>query len=424
MEGDKRGGSNAFLPWLLCILMAIAWASVGIRYYRANPNASNAAAPNGPSTPPGEAPKDSAGNPIKKEAPKQIARNPDEPVLDMKGYIIPAHTISVSPIEVSGRIVRLEIEEGKSFKKDDVLAVIDDSSFRADRDEAKANWDSLIEKMREMKNGNRPEEIEQARAELLEAEANLKAAQLEWERYQGKKVDAIARKDFDTVESSYRGGLARVAKLRQSLRLMELGPREERVKGAIADVDAAKARLDRAEWRLKNCTIFSPVDGVILAKRAEIGSLINPVVGGVATSLCDIADLSDIEVDMEIQERDVSKVFDGQYCKIKADAFPERSYDGYVDRSMPIANRARGIVPIRIKVVVPPTEKQGKYLKPDMGVAVTFFNKRYDKWPNKWNVPVDPIPGSLAPAPAAEPKNTPPAVEPKNPTPSESKKAG
>ena len=99
------------------------------------------------------------------------------------------------------------------------------------------------------------------------------------------------------------------------------------------------------------------------------------IVGGVATNLCDIADLRKLEVDLEVQERDISRVKINQICKIKPDAFPDRNYEGYVERMMPVANRAKSVVPVRIKVVPRDDEKQGQYLKPEMSVTVTFGNK-------------------------------------------------
>ena len=157
--------------------------------------------------------------------------------------------------------------------------------------------------------------------------------------------------------------------------LVKLGPRKERIDAGQAEYEAAEARLRQSDWKLENCTIRSPVTGVILTKKAEIGSLINPVVGGVSTNLCDIADLRKLEVDLEVQERDIARVRLDQECRIKPDAYPAREYQGYVERMMPIANRAKSVVPVRIKVVPRDDEAQGQYLKPEMGVTVTFLNK-------------------------------------------------
>ena len=85
-----------------------------------------------------------------------------------------------------------------------------------------------------------------------------------------------------------------------------------------------------------------------------------------------MADLSDLEIDLSIQERDVARVFKDQKCKVRAEAYPERMYEGHVSRLMPIADRAKGAVPVRVKVVIPAAE-EGVYLKPEMGVNVSFL---------------------------------------------------
>src|SRR5207244_11793941 len=93
----------------------------------------------------------------------------------------------------------------------------------------------------------------------------------------------------------------------------------------------------------------------------------------VAASRAEMADLSDREVDLDITERDVAKVKKGMPCRIRAEAYPTRVYEGVVDRLMPIANRAKGAVPVRVKVRVPKDE-EGQYLKPEMGAVVAFLH--------------------------------------------------
>src|SRR5262249_8373972 len=128
------------------------------------------------------------------------------------------------------------------------------------------------------------------------------------------------------------------------------------------------------QWRLDNCVVRAPVTGTILTKKAEEGNIVNPVAFNISASLCEMADLSDLEVDLNIQERDIANVFKGQKCKLRPEAFPKREYDGFVSRLMPIADRAKGAVPVRVKVLVP-REEEGKFLKPEMSVTVSFFSK-------------------------------------------------
>ena len=71
-----------------------------------------------------------------------------------------------------------------------------------------------------------------------------------------------------------------------------------------------------------------PIDGTILKKNAEEGNLVNPIAMNGSFSLCDLADLSDLEVELTIEERDISKVAVGQKCKVRTEAYPDRIYEG------------------------------------------------------------------------------------------------
>src|SRR5205085_9422933 len=84
--------------------------------------------------------------------------------------------------------------------------------------------------------------------------------------------------------------------------------------------------------------------------------------------------LTDLEVDLEIQERDIRKMKQDYECVVRPDAYPERRYTARVSRIMPVANNARSVIPIRVKVRVPRSE-EGQFLKPQMGAEVTFFNR-------------------------------------------------
>jgi HlyD family secretion protein len=362
LDVPKAAGGTAWLPWLLCFFLAVGWAGFGIKWYRGIPAKTNEPAP------------DTAASPGTSAASKASAAE-DTVALEVKGYLIPTQSISISPIDVAGRVVELRIEEGMSFKKDDVLAKIDATPYEAQLAEAKAQMMAAKARLAELKAGSRPEEVEQARAELDDSKAQLDQAKREWQRFESQKTLSITTREYEQAEAAYLSGVKRVEAKQKAYDLARLGPRQEKIDAGQAEFEAAQARLKQAEWKLENCVIKSPVTGVILTKKAEIGSLINPVVGGVSTNLCDIADMRKLEVDLEVNERDIGRVKFDQACRVRADAYPNRDYEGYVERVMPVANRAKSIVPVRIKVVPRDDEKQGQYLKPEMGVTVTFLNR-------------------------------------------------
>ena len=368
----SRGGGSAWLPWTLCFLMAITWASFGIRAYTSGSLFKGSG--EGTSSP-GEATAKSEGGKGPK-APAGSTAAAGELMLDVKGNIVAAHQIQVSPIEVSGRIVKLFIEEGKAFKKGEVLAELDTTSYKADFDEAKAYLDSAESRLKELKE-SWPLEKEQAKAQLDESEALFSQYERDYTRFENlrKNNTSVAEKEYELAKFTFSTQTAKVAQMKFALKLIE-GPREHRIRTAEAEVGQARARFDRTKWRLDNCKIVAPVDGIILTKRAEVGNLVNALAMNTALNggICDMADLTDLEVDMEIEERDIHQVFVDQLCVVSAVAYPDVTYQARVARILPVANSSKAIIPVRVKVRVQRSE-EGKFLKPQMGAVVWFYKK-------------------------------------------------
>ena len=293
-------------------------------------------------------------------------------VLESKGYIIPAKQVLVSP-KVSGMLWKLDIVEGQLLAKGAVLAELEDTDYQADYDRTAAALEAARQRSDELRKGFRREEVEQAIAELSEAQEQLKQYSADWDRAATlSAAHALSTEVRDAAESRWKATQQRVRRLTLAKELMEQGPRDERKKVAEAEVREAAAELAKAKWRLDNCKIRAPISGTILKKNAEEGNIVNPIAFNGSYAICEMADLSDMEVDLSIQERDISKVFAGQKCQIRAEAFPGRVYEGVVSRLMPIADRAKGAVPVRVKITIP-KEEEGVYLKPEMGAIVSFF---------------------------------------------------
>jgi HlyD family secretion protein len=368
-EGRGRGGF-AWLPWTLCLLLAGGAGFLGYQLYAADrvvQELKDAAAAEASKAVKGTAP------PAGKSATPVAAAG--EVVLESKGYIIPAHQIQVSPL-VNGRILKLDIEEGKRVRKGEVLAEMEKVEYQAEVDRAKAALENALHKLALLRRSH-PQEIRQAEAELAESEAQVKQLRLEWERTRRLMQsggNAVAAREYEQAESSFRAMERRAERLRLAVELMKTGPRIDQIRAAEAEVRQAEATLTLAAWRLDNCTIRAPVTGTILKKNAEEGNIVNPVAFNISATLCDMADLADLEVELNVQERDIARVFKDQKCKVRAEAFPDRTYEGFVSRLMPIADRAKGAVPVRVKLAVP-REEEGVFLKPEMGAVVSFLKK-------------------------------------------------
>jgi HlyD family secretion protein len=374
-ENHRPSTAATLLPWGLCVILLGVAGAFGVRAYTITPAPTSA--PAADSTKKEEASSAGGGD---------LASSGDV-ALEAKGYITPVHTIQVSP-KVSGMLVDIHprLEEGARFKLGDILAKIEDVNYKSDYEHAKATL-ANAEQRYQQSLSNRPEEIDQARADLAESDANLEQLKLEMQRSTRLLgTPALAQKDYEADKYAYDAMVRHVEHLKASLRLMEQGPRKEVQAAAKADVDAAKADLEKADWVLKNCEIKAPTSGTILKKAAEKGNIVNPSAfsTGISASLCDMADLSDLEVDLKIQERDIAKVVKGQPCIAMPEAYQSdpgflkvhpKGYTGKVSRLMPTADRAQGAIPVRVKLDIPP-EEEGIYLKPDMGVIVQFLKSR------------------------------------------------
>ena len=352
-QESSRGSGQARIAWALVVVLAIAVAVLAVLLLqRGSPETPAAVAQEKPSA---ESQAASSGN---------IA-------LDSKGYIMPVQRILVSP-KVSGMIVKLDILEGRRVKKGAILAELEDIDYKADLAHAESFLESARQHLAEIV-AMWPREVGQAKAELERAKPDLAQLKADFERSHDLylKQKAVSQLDYELAESKYRQADQRVRSLEFALELLE-SSRGKKVAAAEADVRQAEADLVKARWRLDNCKIRAPIDGTILKKNAEEGNLVNPIAMNGSFSLCDLADLSDLEVELTIEERDISKVAPGQKCKIRTDAYPDRIYEGVVSRLMPIADRNKAAIPVRVKVAVP-REEEGIYLKPDMTAMVSFL---------------------------------------------------
>ncbi len=378
-ERNMQRRSTAMLAWTLVTILTVMTAVLGYREFERSGGDGTAGAAAATSA-------ESDGTTTSAEGAK-TAGTSAAPVadsgkiaLESKGYLIPAHQILVSP-KVSGMVTKLFVEEGMRVEKGQVLGELEKIDYEADLRRSRATLMLAMARRDLMRAGSREEEREQAHAELAEAERQVLQLKQEYTRnlaLRSKDKSLVSDSLFQEQESQYEAMIQKAKRLGFRRDQVVNGNRKEEIQATEAEVEQAHAEVVKAEWRLSNCTIRAPISGTVLKKNAEEGNIVNPVAFNGSFSLCDLADLSDLEVDLSIQERDVSKVYPRQICQIRSEAYPDRVYEGYVDRLMPIADRAKGAVPVRVKVKVAKSE-EGVYLKPDMSAVVTFLNTRVNE---------------------------------------------
>ena len=223
--------------------------------------------------------------------------------------------------------------------------------------------------------------LEKAKADITNWEAQIVLAKAELKRAtQAAAVSAAAQTDLDKAKSTLdvnHAQLAAARAARTSAETQEVAAKAE-LNAAEAELDAAKARRDESKRLLDSCKILAPITGTVLTKKADRGSLVNPLAfASTSGSLCEIADLSKMEVEIDVPERQITKVREKLDCLIAADANPDRPYRGYVDRIMPIADDSKNVIKVRVRVILPRGEAPGSFLKPKMSVTVTAYNREF-----------------------------------------------
>lgn len=185
---------------------------------------------------------------------------------------------------VGGRIVDILKDEGDAVAPGEIVARLDAEPSQNAVDQARAQVGQLTSRLEELKNGNRPEEIERARRNLAETEAALKNARLIYERQERLVADgAVARQDFDTARTSFQATQARHGAARAALDLLLAGARDEQIAQAESALEAARATLAQALVQLADTTLTASEAGVVLTRAVEPGSMVQA--GGTALTV-------------------------------------------------------------------------------------------------------------------------------------------
>lgn len=315
-----------------------------------------------------------ANVPVVKVAPVtfQSGLSPSEVVLTAGGYIVAHHTIQLSS-KIVGKVVWVGIEAGDNVKKGQVLVRIDDSEFRAQAGQARANLAAAQAKLKELEAGSRPEQIAASKATAERAEASLKNASLNLKRMHALFSNRIAsNQQFTDAESQYQVALAQYHNARQNYELVKVGPRIEDIQAQRAAVAQSRAAEDYAQTMLDACLIRSPIDGTVLERDVEAGEMVsNQNFGGntgVKASVATLANLNDLLAELDINESDFPHISMRQTCRVTADAYPDRVYTGYVYKIAPEADRQKATVQVKVKI-----EHPDGYLRPEMNTHVSFL---------------------------------------------------
>lgn len=298
------------------------------------------------------------------------ANAPEGVVLNATGYIVAAHKIQVAA-KVIGKVKWIGVEKGDRVKEGDVLVRLEDDEYQAQLMQGKGQLDNLQAKLAEAMHGSRPEEISQAQANLSSAQSDLDNAKTTLERTRNLvKQGVMAQQALDDAQARHDSALHRVNAFQKTYELVKLGPRQEQIDALRGQMDQARGIVAYAETNLANTVIRAPVTGTILERAVEKGEFVTTgFVGdrGAKGYVVSLADLNDLEVELDISQNDFAKLHAGQHGTVNTDAFPDRKYDGLIKEISPEANRQKATVQIKVKV-----QRPDNFLRPEMNASVAF----------------------------------------------------
>jgi HlyD family secretion protein len=295
---------------------------------------------------------------------------PEGVVLNATGYIVAAHKIQVAA-KVVGKVKWIGVDKGDRVREGDVLVRLEDDEYQAQLTQAKGQQASLKARLAEAVNGSRPEEVAQAQANVNTAQSDLDNAKITLERNKSLLKDGVVAKQVvDDAQARYDNALHRVNSLQKTFELVKLGPRKEQVDSLRGQLEQANGMVTYAETAVTNTVIRAPVTGTILERAVEKGEFVTTgFVGdrGAKGYVVSLADLNDLEVELDIAQNDFAKLHARQHGAVSVDAFPDRKYDGFIKEISPEANRQKATVQIKVKISNPDS-----YLRPEMNASVAF----------------------------------------------------
>ena len=245
-------------------------------------------------------------------------------VLTASGYVVARRKAIVSA-KIQGRLAALSVDEGSPVRAGEVIARLD--------------------------NGDLVAQIGVARAQLQRAEADVAEQQRQLQL--ADKLASSGAVSADQVQADV-----------------------SRLRVAEAALSQSRANVSLSEANFQNSLIRAPFDGIVVRKMAEVGESVAPIPPGVNLStssgaIVAMADLSSLEVEVDVGEGNIARLHRGQPAEVSVDAFTDRVHHGVVREITPTADRTRATVTVKVTILEPDRD-----LRPEMSAKVTFIEAK------------------------------------------------
>ena len=299
-----------------------------------------------------------------------VARVQKRDVLDRRVFTGTVHGIRKSIVgsEVEGRVVEMLVREGDRVAGGQTLAQLRAETVKIELAAAKAQLLLRRHELAELKAGSLPAEKDQAKARMEKARASMKLALATKARrthlYESSR--SVSKEELDLAGAGADTAAQALLDAQAALKLVNDGPRREKIDQAEARVAAQQEEVKRLDDILGKYTIVAPFDGYVTAERTEMGQWVAK--GG---PIVELVDLDTVDVHVNVQEDYLANLRVGMAAWVELDALADRAFDGKVAVIVPQADTRSRSFPVKVRLPNP-NSGDGRLLAAGMLVRVTL----------------------------------------------------
>jgi HlyD family secretion protein len=291
------------------------------------------------------------------------------------GSIRPITPVNISPKQ-PGRIASLSVDQGDEVAAGQILARMDDSNLRGQLLSAEGNLAATQATLKKLQAGNRPQEIQQARENLKEGEAQMIATRSVYlSNVSLFESGAIGRVAFDSSRSQYLSMIDRIKALRAQLSLVQAGFRQEDIETSRAQVLQARGALQTIRTQIDDTVIRAPFAGVITQKYADVGAFVTPTTSASATSSATSSSIFALAGKLEgmanVSERDIGSIYPGQPVDLQVDAYPREIFSGKVRLIAPESVVLQNVTSFQVRITL--ADQSNRKLLSGMNFTASFL---------------------------------------------------
>ncbi|MEO1392332.1 MAG: efflux RND transporter periplasmic adaptor subunit [Cyanobacteria bacterium J06634_5] len=290
------------------------------------------------------------------------------------GTVEPEQLTNVSP-KTSERLEAVMASEGDAVEEGEIVAYMDDSDLQGQLIQAQGELAATEANLAMLVAGNRDQEIAQSEAALESAAANLSQSEEVLQRYELLYAKgAISAEETTGYRTARDTAKAEVNSAQQALNLIRAGSRLEEISQAEAQVLQARGALTTIETQIEDTAIRAPFGGIVTARYADPGDFVSPSTAASETTSSSSSSILSLafnyQVVANVAETDIAQIQPGQPASIRADAFPDRTFEGAVAQVAEQATVTSNVTSFEVRVDL--SEAAKTELRPGMNVDVEF----------------------------------------------------